>query len=171
MCMICAEYCVSIFMCVSCECECRHVCVSAHIGSKVGLGWQSSLCTLIQTGSFVYHWVLQAIWPLSFWEFCLWPPLPPHTPCSRNPGVADACRDIQLLSGSGNLSAHLTSVQQALSPWAVSLSPSLTTSHVSGWFYLPSDELLIIEENLQIPDQSVCCVVDEAEAHGKKKAF
>lgn len=37
--------------------------------------------------------------------------------------------------------------------------------------YRPSDELLIIEENLQIPDQSVCCVVDEAEAHGKKKAF
>lgn len=91
-------------------------------------------------------------------EFCLWPP---H----------HAVETLGLQLHDVTSIAHLITVQQALSPRAITLSSSLTAIYVFGWFYLPSDELLIIEENLQIPDQSICCVVDEAEAHRKKKAF
>lgn len=80
---------------------------------------------------------------------CLWPP-----------NHAGGTQGLQMHAVTSI--AHLITVQQALSPRAITLGTSLTAIYVSGWFYLPSDELLIIAEDLKIPDQSVCCVVDEA---------
>lgn len=159
--------CVCAFSCVYPVSVSVDMCVSQHTsGQKTALGVSPHFTPWFRQSLLFTTESSQPTGPWASENSVSDPP-----PCSSNPGVADACCDIQQLSGSGNLSAHLIPVQWTLSPRAITLSTSLTAIYVSGWFYLPSDELLIIEENLQIPDQSVCCVVDEAEAHRKKKAF
>lgn len=87
--------CVCAFSCVYPVSASADTCVSQYTsGQKTASGLSPHFAPWFRR-SFVYHWVQQASWPLSFWEFCLWAPPPPF---SRNFGVADACCDIQCTS-------------------------------------------------------------------------
>lgn len=132
---MCAEYvCVHFHVCILWVWVQTHVCLSTHWVKR--WPWVSVLTLHLDSDRVFCLPLSPAGQPApELLRILSLTPLPnTHTPCSRNPGVVDACCDIQLLSGSGNLSAHLTPVQQALSPRAISLSPSLTASHVSGSF-------------------------------------